>query len=567
MTLLHREMQRNMARAAHRPAERERIVDTAQRQAVYDASPLRRADAAQMAVAFQREIANEFPDHAEIQVALGRACASLGALTSSQADLHEALAAYERARQLGAADNTALRWRITINQAIALGELAVLERGTSGDRRLTEAEGLLRGVLAEMPEEAGPTLYRDFPRAQEALGTTQARQGQRGKIVDALSHFDKAIQTWPDMADRARTLNSKGVAYERLYRDDPTSSHWLDEALAAYATALTGLRKRDMPLEWSRTQRNYCDALQQKAERSQDRHEIERLLAEAIDGLKEARALCTDAVSPSLRASIHISLGNTAGILAYLKEDRYLALNALHYYINAARKVDTDIKSEIARRADSISQLFNFTPRRFMERRTSILSSVKLVLLEHAVTFEEWEDISAQIAEQFTDKTSDLAAAGGIKDDGADPIHPETRVQVAGATHAPAQQTVPPMPTTEELEREGKLYSQAYTAARAEHRKYDIIAHLLATWVPWIETGELTRPELLARDNSAYFALARWLQKPDHDLKTALGGNRDIPTRSETAQASLTPEGIREARRISSLLRRAAKRDLGQQDR
>ncbi len=126
------------------------------------------------------------------------------------------------------------------------------------------------------------------------------------------------------------------------------------------------------------------------------------------------------------------------------------------------------------------------------------------------------------------------------------------------ATIAPAQANVPPMPTHEELERDGKLYSQRFAAAEKAGRKYNIIDHLKDVWMPWIETGELTRPILYQRsgsaygDRSAYHALANWLKKDGNDLKEALGGF-DIPNRSVVARSGITEEQRREARRIVAL--------------
>lgn len=130
-----------------------------------------------------------------------------------------------------------------------------------------------------------------------------------------------------------------------------------------------------------------------------------------------------------------------------------------------------------------------------------------------------------------------------------------------------AQWRVPPMPTTEELARDGKLYSQAYHAAEQAGKPYDIITHLRTVWMPWIEAGVLTRPALFKRqdsphgDQSAYKALATWLAKDGNDLKVALGGF-DIPDRSVVARKHL-PEDKRTYYRVRSLLRRGDDKDNG----
>ena len=106
-----------------------------------------------------------------------------------------------------------------------------------------------------------------------------------------------------------------------------------------------------------------------------------------------------------------------------------------------------------------------------------------------------------------------------------------------------------PLPDGEDLRNRGLLYSQVFRS----RPETDIIQHLRSNvWWDFISTGRLTRPELLKRDPSAYHALYRWASKPGHNLVAALDGH-DIPTRSQVVRANLTPEAIREARRVSSL--------------
>ena len=98
-----------------------------------------------------------------------------------------------------------------------------------------------------------------------------------------------------------------------------------------------------------------------------------------------------------------------------------------------------------------------------------------------------------------------------------------------------------PMPTTDELEAKGKLYSQA----RLANPSTNIVEHLKDVWMPFIERGTLTRPELRSRDMSSYKALSQWLYRGG-DLEKALG--HGIPGKSEVinsyiaAVASLPPK-------------------------
>lgn len=130
--------------------------------------------------------------------------------------------------------------------------------------------------------------------------------------------------------------------------------------------------------------------------------------------------------------------------------------------------------------------------------------------------------------------------------------------ETASSNHAQSR----PLPTAEEIEREGWRYSDLNAPGRAGRPKAaearsaneaPIIKHLQSYWMPWIESGQLSRPTLRNLDRSAYDALSTWVNRSGNDLKAALG--HDIPTRSVIARATLTPESIREARRIVKLSR------------
>lgn len=114
----------------------------------------------------------------------------------------------------------------------------------------------------------------------------------------------------------------------------------------------------------------------------------------------------------------------------------------------------------------------------------------------------------------------------------------------------------PAFPTREELQTEGRLYSQAVATASEEGRSITIIDHLRNVWMPWIEAGVLTRAELRRVDMAAYTELSKWARKPGNDLRVALEGY-DVPTRSEVARSGLTPELVKRAERINALARRS----------
>ncbi len=77
----------------------------------------------------------------------------------------------------------------------------------------------------------------------------------------------------------------------------------------------------------------------------------------------------------------------------------------------------------------------------------------------------------------------------------------------------------------------------------------DVIAYIKAEdgLKPWLDAGVLDRPTLRKLCPRAHNSLRYWLQKPGNDLKNE---GLKIPTKNETLRDELTPEAVREARRI-----------------
>ena len=145
-------------------------------------------------------------------------------------------------------------------------------------------------------------------------------------------------------------------------------------------------------------------------------------------------------------------------------------------------------------------------------------------------------------------------------------VNPENVIDLSSRSKrgGGAPHTRLPMPTAAEIIAQGKRYSTQGRPGRppgsnrenfADPANDPIIRHLKAVWMPWIVSGELTRPELLARDPTAYSALGRWLAKEGNNLIDVLEGY-DIPSRSQSARSNLTPQTVREAKRIVSIYQR-----------
>jgi hypothetical protein len=156
-----------------------------------------------------------------------------------------------------------------------------------------------------------------------------------------------------------------------------------------------------------------------------------------------------------------------------------------------------------------------------------------------------------------------------------DQTRPPTTVRSAEMVADPSQRSVPTMPTTEELRATGKLYSQAFAAAEAEGRKYTIIDHLRAVWMPWIEAGQLDGPTLREGrdspygDRSAYDALRVWRRKEGNELRRELG--YEIPSKSDLvdrrlAGTSALNPGERSAKDDRALRYRLKKEERGGRD-
>jgi tetratricopeptide (TPR) repeat protein len=392
--------------------------DARRRQLISDASSvlctlsdqLRNADAAAYFVEFLREMAAAAPGDADILNALGRASAALGALKESPNDLRDALAAYDGAlnRADRGTDTAAFRRQVTLNKAIAKWQLASIEKNPDSGRLFDQAERDARQALDALSQEDAASTRLDRLRSEELVGAIRL---DLGNLDDASDSLQKALaianESGSTEADRARVLNNIGFVYDKKYAADPQLI-WIDKALQAYEGACRNITVAAAPLEWCRTQRNRCDALRQKAEYFQSKIPI---LSEAIAGLMQARAICTDHLSPALRAQISVSLGDAIGFLSIENTDRFLLEVALYYYKSASPRIDASI---IEYRINNITAWFkespNFTP--IMKSHEDIVSLIASIVAEHGVPFKEWDAISSRIGGILSGIPRDDAGSG-----------------------------------------------------------------------------------------------------------------------------------------------------------
>lgn len=76
-------------------------------------------------------------------------------------------------------------------------------------------------------------------------------------------------------------------------------------------------------------------------------------------------------------------------------------------------------------------------------------------------------------------------------------------------------------------------------------RGQTIVEFMRAVWLPWIQSGLLTRPDLRRLDPQAYMAMANWLRRQEWPA------DLPIPTKSQTVTAELSdPARLRDARRL-----------------
>ncbi len=262
---------------------------------------------------------------AMIQNNLGTALRELGTRSGDKEEgykrLEDAVAAYRSSLEAYARADLPQDWaRTQKNLGIALQELG----RRSGDKeegykRLEDAVAAYRAALegytkADMPQD-GAVIQDSLGVALQELGKRSGDKEQGDKrLQEAVAAYRAALEGYTKAdfpQDLARTQNSLGIALQELWRrsgDKEESRRLLEEAVAAYRSALEVWTKADMPQDWARTQNNLGAALQELGRRSGDK-EGYKLLEDAVAAYRSALEVWTKADMPQDWAVIQDNLG------------------------------------------------------------------------------------------------------------------------------------------------------------------------------------------------------------------------------------------------------------------
>jgi tetratricopeptide (TPR) repeat protein len=215
------------------------------------------------------------PDDPSLSNGLGAAlmeAARYASPDAAAAALTEAAASFRTALTLASRKNVpgAARLRYRGNLGLALWMAGEMLRDTA---RLNEAEQMLRGVAAELPEQSP-----HWPQVQDNLANTLMA---RGRAEAAITAYQAALDRSAGDAERARVLNNLGTAYAELGRHD-RARETFDQALALQ-------QRRQAPFEWARTQHNIGTTLLRQALSDTRSSQVDTLLRDAVAALEAAR--------------------------------------------------------------------------------------------------------------------------------------------------------------------------------------------------------------------------------------------------------------------------------------
>ena len=90
--------------------------------------------------------------------------------------------------------------------------------GMSGDQRRTRIR-MLEDLLAELEREGPPNSKRQAAERATLLLELGIERGRLGSLVEAVSHFEQALETFREIGDRRRegvTLGNLGLAWSAL---------------------------------------------------------------------------------------------------------------------------------------------------------------------------------------------------------------------------------------------------------------------------------------------------------------------------------------------------------------
>jgi tetratricopeptide (TPR) repeat protein len=216
----------------------------------------------------------------------------------------------------------------------------------NGNLKLKKAAEICQGTLALDQREKSPQSWamtqNNLGGALAELGTRSGAEEGRKLLEDALAAYRSALEVYTKAdvpKDWAMTQNNLGSALEELgtRSDAEEGRKLLQDGLAAYRSALEVYTKADPPRSWAMTQNNLGNALYELGTRSSA--EIRRkLLGAALAAYRSALEVYTKAHLPQDWAMTQNNLGNALkelGTRSAGEEGRKLLEDALAAYRSA----------------------------------------------------------------------------------------------------------------------------------------------------------------------------------------------------------------------------------------
>jgi tetratricopeptide (TPR) repeat protein len=165
---------------------------------------------------------------------------------------------------------------------------------------LEEQIAICHEILAQLRPDEAPAFWASV---QNKLGIAYAarRRGNRAENLEqAIAAYETALQVTQErklLLDSAMIQNNLGTAYRRRVREDKADN--LDRAIAAYEAALGVFNKAEHPLHWAGTQSSLGDTYSQRVV-GERRESLDR----AVAAYSSALEVYTEEDHPEQRAKV-----------------------------------------------------------------------------------------------------------------------------------------------------------------------------------------------------------------------------------------------------------------------
>jgi tetratricopeptide (TPR) repeat protein len=261
-------------------------------------------------------------DWARTQNNLGLALRDLGTRSGGEEGrklLEQAVAAYQSALEVYTKADLPQDWARTQNNlGLTLYELGTHSGGEEGRKLLEQAVAAFKSALevrtkADLPQGWALT-QNNLGTALRELETRSGGEEGRKLLEEAVAAYQNALEVYTKAdlpQDWARTQNYLGFALWDLgtRSGGEEGRKLLEQAVAAYQRALEVYTKADLPQDWARTQNYRGLALRDLATRSGGGGKDRKLLEQAVAAYKSALEVYTKTDSPQGWARTQNNLG------------------------------------------------------------------------------------------------------------------------------------------------------------------------------------------------------------------------------------------------------------------